>query len=143
MIPYQTKEKKLSGTNYQKVMKRARQEFRSIKIKTKRRPYIRSAYFNKEKIFFDYFWSHLSQKPPKERFKRLQYFKAAVELIQYSNIQPTVKPNANRPKEMVYRFAGTTKDKKQFFVQIKDNKGKKFFMSCFPKRKNFPPKWGA
>ena len=60
MIPYSTKIKKLPGTNYTEVRKEALFLFNEIKRKTKRRPYIRSAYFNKQKVFFDYFWSHLS-----------------------------------------------------------------------------------
>ncbi|MHA1410799.1 MAG: hypothetical protein ACTSQY_10920 [Candidatus Odinarchaeia archaeon] len=134
MIPYPTKVKKLSGSNYAEVRGSAMFLFNQIKRKTKRRPHIRSAYFNKQKIFFDYFWQHLSQKGPKERFKRLKYFGAAIEVIKDSRNQPSSKQNVNKPNEILHRFAGLTKDKELFYVQIKEDKrsGRKFFMSCFP-----------
>lgn len=130
MIPYQTKSKKISGSSYGEVLKNAFSLFNEIEKKTKRRPYLRSAYFKKDKIFFDYFKKHIFQKSPKERMKRLKYFRAAVELIKYSNNKPIVKENKN---EIFYRFAGMTKERELFFVQIKENKkGEKYFMSCFP-----------
>ena len=133
MIPYQTKIKKLPGTSYSKVRKEALFLFNQIKKRTKRRPYIRSAYFNKQKIFFDYFWSHLFQKSPKERTKRLKYFEAAIEVIKESRNHPTSEENPHKKSEILHRFVGLTKEKELFYVQIKENKrsGKKYFMSCF------------
>ena len=56
MVPYQAKAKKIPGSSYGEVMRNAFLIFdEKIKKKTKRRPYVRSAYFKKEKIFFDYF----------------------------------------------------------------------------------------
>lgn len=134
MILYKAKSKKLSGTNLSEVAHMASSILYKIKKKTKRRPYIRSAYFKKDKIFFDYFWDHLHQKAPRERFKRLKFFSAAIELIQNSRNIPISKPNPNNPKEILHRFAGTTREEELFFVHIKENKkkGQKFFMSCFP-----------
>lgn len=132
MIPYQTKSKKLPGTNYGEVMRNAFAVYDEIKKKTKRRPYIRSAYFKKDKIFFDYFREHIFQKSPKDRMKRLKYFKAGTELIKNSKNEPTVKNNPNKSSEILYKFAGLTAEKEIFFVQIKeDKKGNKYFMSCF------------
>ncbi|MBU4369443.1 hypothetical protein KKG58_01625 [Patescibacteria group bacterium] len=134
MIPYQTKIKKLPGTSYSEVRKSAKDLFKQIKSKTKRKPYIKSAYFKKQKIFFDFFWIHLTQKGPRERFKRLKYFAAAVEVIKKSKNQPSSKQNPNKSNEKLHRFAGLTKKKELFYVQIKESKrGKsKYFMSCFP-----------
>ena len=136
MIPYQTKTKKLSGSSYGEVMRNAFAVFDEIKKKTKRRPYIRSAYFKKEKIFFDYFREHLFQKLPKERMKRLKYFKAACELVKHSRANPLEKTESFERKEILYRFAGLTLEKELFFVQIKEDKKrkKKYFMSCFPSK---------
>ncbi len=135
MIPYQTKSKKLSGTNLGETYRAALNYYKGIVRITKRKPYVRSAYFHKEKIFFDFFWDHLRQKSPKERFKRLKFFKAAVELIKYSKNKPVSKPNPNK-NEIYHRFAGLTSDKELFYVQIKEVKrgGRKpkYFMSCFP-----------
>lgn len=134
MIPYQTKSNKLPGTNYSEVKKNADIIFKEIKSKTKRRPYIRSTYFNKQKIFFDYFWAHLAQKSLKEKTKRLRYFPCAIELIKNSRNTPTSKENVNNKQETLHRFFGQTKNKEKFVVQIKENKrtNKKDFMSCFP-----------
>jgi hypothetical protein len=132
IIPYQTKAKKIAGTNRTEVYRGALRLFSEIKKATKRRPYIRSAYFKKEKIFFDYFWDHLRQKSPRVRFERLQYFWAACDLIKSSRNKPIVKPNPNKPNETFYKFAGLTADKGIFYVQIKESRRSKYFMSCFP-----------
>ncbi len=134
MILYKAKSKKSSGTNLSEVAHIVSLIFQKIKKKTKRHPYIRSVYFKKEKIFLNYFWDHLHQKAPRERFKRLKFFSAAIELIQNSRNAPISKPNSNNPKEILHRFAGTTKEGELFFVHIKEDKkrGQKFFMSCFP-----------
>ena len=136
MIFYQAKTKKLPGTNYSEVRKQALFVLNKIKRRTKRKPYIRSAYFNKQKMFFDYFWIHLLQKNLRERTKRLKYFSCAVDLIRNSKIAPTSKESANNKNEILHRFAGKTKNKEIFFVQIKENKrsNKKYLMSCFSKQ---------
>jgi hypothetical protein len=132
MIPYQTKSKKVPGSSYGEVMRNAFTVFDKIKKKSKRRPYIRSAYFKKEKVFLDYFREHLFQKLPKERAKRLKYFSAACELIRDAKLGPIEKIESFEKKEILYRFAGLTAEKELFFVQIKeDRKKRKYFMSCF------------
>ncbi len=134
MIFYQTKINKLSGTDYMETRKQAIIVFNQIKRRTKRRPYIRSAYFNKQKIFFDYFWKHLFEKNFKTRTKRLKYFPSAIDLIKNSRIAPTSKENVDNRNKILHRFMGKTRNKETFFVQIKEDKksGKKYFMSCFP-----------
>lgn len=134
MVPYQTKSKRVSGTNYKEVRKNAEIIFKQIKSRTKRKPYIRSAYFNKQKVFFDYFWQHIQQKSPKERFKRLKYFEVALEVIRKSKNHPTSEENPHKKGEILHRFAGSTEEKEMFYVQIKQDKrsGAKYFMSCFP-----------
>lgn len=136
MIPYQTRSGKLPGTSYKEVYKKAQAIFSGIKRRTKRRPYVRSAYFHRQKIFFDFFWVHLSQKSIPERIRRLKYFKAAVELIRKSRNHPDSMQNPNKQTEILHRFAGRTKDKEIFFVQIKEHKrtGRKQLMSIFPAR---------
>lgn len=133
MIPYQTKSKKISGTSYGEVMRGTLAAYDEIKKQTKRRPYVRSAYFKKEKIFFDYFREHLFQKSPKERMRRMRYFRAACELIKNSRFGPIEKTESFEKKEVLYRFSGLTAEKDLFYVQIKEDKRRrKYFMSCFP-----------
>lgn len=62
MKTYSTKVKPFSGTDYHELISKALLLYKKIKKYTKRKPYIRSAYFKKDKIFIDYFWSHLKQK---------------------------------------------------------------------------------
>lgn len=131
---YKVKTGVIKGTSYSYVYKKARFCYNQIARRTKRRPYIKSAYFAKEKIFFDYFWPHLSQKPPRERFRRLKYFPAAIELLQKSRLRPESRDNPHVNKEILHRFSGATAEGNIFFVQIKEDKktGAKYFMSCFP-----------
>ena len=136
MIPFQTKFFPLPGTSYKEVYKTAVEIYSGIEKRTKRKPYLRSAYFHKQKIFFDYFWTHLLQKPFSERVRRLKFFSAAVELIRESRNHPLTVQNPSKETEILHRFAGNSKDKKLFYVQIKENKrtGRKQLMSVFPAR---------
>lgn len=133
-LSYQTKTGRLPGTNYKEVYKKAQDIFKDIKRQTKRKPYLRSAYFLKQKVFFDYFWIHLFEKQRPERFRRLKYFAAAIELIQKSRNHPVSMQNTSKQSEMLHRFTGKTSDGEIFYVQIKENKRKetKQFMSVFP-----------
>lgn len=133
---YRTKVRPISGTDYHEVYHRARSVYQNIKAKTKRRPYVRSVYFKKSKIFLDYFWEHLHQKNWRDRLQRLKFYPIAIDLIKNSRYEPESKQNPNRPNEIMHRFAGMTSDKKKFFVQIKEDKrtDKKVLLSVFPER---------
>lgn len=134
IIPYQTKSKRLPGTNYSEIRTSALILFNQIKKKSKRKVYIRSAYFNKQKVFFDYFWVHLFDKSHLERVQRLKFFAASLELIRYSRNHLVSQENPHKRGEILHRFAGLTKDKELFYAQIKENKRNnvKYLMSCFP-----------
>lgn len=135
MKAYQTKSIKLSGTNFHEVRKKAFGLYQQEKKRTKRKPYVRSAYFKKDKIFLDLFWNHLYEKKNfGDLMRRMKFYPCALELIRHSNLEPTSKENPNRKSEILHRFAGITPDKEFFFVQIKENKrsGNKWLMSVFP-----------
>ena len=136
MKPFPVKTEKLAGYSDQEVIKKAKDYFKAVERKTKRQPYIRSAYFGKQKIFFTYFWKHLYQKPPRERRRRLQFFPCALELIQKCRNAPESMINVSKEIEILHRFRGVTKDKQVFFVQIKENRktDRKEFMSVFPEK---------
>lgn len=133
MIVYQTKTSKIVGSSTGEVFKKARRLFNEIEKRTKRRPYIKSPYFKKQKVFFDYFWFHLNQKSKREKIIRLRYLSPAIDLISNSRNKPSSRINPNKKSEILYRFGGLTKDKELFFVQIKENikKKKLYFMSVF------------
>lgn len=133
MRVYQTKSGKLTGTDFVEVRRKAFFIFKQIKRKSKRHPYIRSAYFNKDKIFLNLFWAHLFDKPLGERLRRLKYFAAAIELIEQSRIKPEIKKDPNS-KEVFYRFSGFSKEGDLFYVQIKckEPSDNKHLISIFP-----------
>jgi len=135
MKVFKTKFAVLAGTNYKETSKKAFAFYNEIRRKTKRRPYVRSAYFKKDKIFLELFWRHLYEKQNfRDKIRRIKFFPAAVELIKNSRIEPVLIENPNKPGEMLYRFAGITNDDESFIVQIKAEKrdGKKWLMSVFP-----------
>jgi len=132
---YQTKCKKLAGTNFKEIYKKAFLIYSRIKKQSKRRPYIRSKYFNKDKIFLSIFWEHLHNKfSLKDKIRRVKYFECAIELIQNTKFDPISKENVDRKSEILHRFTGITKENEIFFVQIKENKktSQKHFVSTFP-----------
>jgi len=135
MKVYKTKARKYSGSDFHEVNQQARGLYSQIKKKSKRRAYLRSAYFSKEKVFIDLFWHHLFEKENwRERMRRIKYFGCAVELIRNSRFEPKSKENPNRSSEILHRFYGTTAEDELFCVQVKEDKKKsqKFLMSVFP-----------
>ena len=134
MNVYKTKAEIIRGTTLKDVLQRAKLAYAKVSGRTKRRPYIRSAYFDKEKIFFDYFWLHINQKSRPERRRRLIFLSCATELIEKSRLKPEVTKNPNKREEVLYRFTGKTPTGEEFAVQIKeDQKSRhKYLMSIFP-----------
>lgn len=135
MKAYKTKARGITGTDFKEVHKKAFILYKQIKARSKRRTYVRSAYFGKDKIFIDLFWHHLFEKPNwRDRIRRLRYFGCALELIKNSRYSPNVTKDPNVPNEMLYRFYGSTADNELFCVQIKENvkRKQKFLISVFP-----------
>lgn len=132
---YKAKAKKIHGTEFREVHRPAFNLYTKIKKKSKRRTYIRSAFFNKEKVFLDLYWHHLFEKLNwRDRVRRLKYFGCALELIKNSRCNPNITKNPNVPNEMLYRFYGASADNELFCVQIKENlkKKQKFLISVYP-----------
>jgi len=132
---YYSKFKKLSGTNYGDVHKKAFSLYTQIEKKSKRRAYLRSAYFKKDKIFLGIFWHHLGDKfSHKEKLRRLKFYPCALDLIKNSRFDPESKENVDKKSEILHRFTGITSDNEIFFVQIKENKtnNHKYLVSIFP-----------
>ena len=134
MKVFQSKFSQLAGTNYSEVYPLAFGLYKQLKRKSKRRPYLRSAYFKKSKIFLDYFWSHLHQKNLKDKARRLKLYCCALDLIKNCKVEPSSKEDPNRYGIILHRFAGVSADKQKFFLQIKENKNsdEKVLISVFP-----------
>ncbi len=75
MRAYKSKASLLAGTSYDEVQVVARREHKKIIALTKRQPYIRSTYFNKNKIFLAVFWDHTMKKSRKVRTQRLKLYR--------------------------------------------------------------------
>lgn len=131
---YQTKSNKLPGTRYADVYKNAFAQYKKIKRKTKRRPYIRSAYFKKDKIFLELFWQHLHQKNWRDRVRRVRYFACAIELIKNTRFDPESKEHPKNSSQILHRFTGITPNGDAFRVQVREDKktGQKWLISTFP-----------
>lgn len=136
-LAYQCKSNTLPGHRYSDVVPAARRIFRTLKKQTKRHPYVRSPYFKREKIFFDFFWNHLAQSRAGDQVRRARYFPCALELLRHSRHVPITVVNTTTPKLFLHRFAGQTPDGRIFFVQISENRktNKKQLMSLFPAEK--------
>jgi len=129
---FQSKYDVITGTGDKEVLKKARSIYNEIAKTTKRNPYVRSAYFDKEKVFLDIFWTHLFQKSAGERIRRARYYEAAIDLIKHTKCDPKIIAVET---EIRYRFYGKTMLDKEFIVQIKrDKRNNKYHMSVFPPR---------
>jgi hypothetical protein len=134
---YKVKAGKISGSNYKDLAKAVRLEYKKIAKLTKRVPYVRSTYFNKNKIFLSLYWAHLGETRMYAQSQRLKLFNCAIELLRHTSFPPETKPNPNGRNEIVHRFGGITSDGQKFYVQVKQElrSGKKYFMSAFPEQK--------
>lgn len=134
MEVYITKKQKIAGSSFKEVNRTAQLIFKQIKKKTKRTPYVRSTYFNKDKVFLNLFWMHLHEKQEKDRVRRLRFFECAIDLIQNSRIDPESRENFAHKNELLHRFCGETFNGEKFIVQIKENKRtkRKDLISIYP-----------
>lgn len=132
--PFTCQKPPLPGHRYVEVVPQARKLLRELEKRTKRRPYVRSAYFRKEKIFFDYFWDHVRQKLPSDQARRLKFLPCALELLQKSHHDPLTFQEPDRPDLLLHRFAGKTRDGRLFYVQVREEKrgSTKQCLSVFP-----------
>ena len=76
------------------------------------------------------------QKHPKERRKRLKFYKAALDLLRHSQIAPDTIFRTDNQIIMLHRFYGVTKDGVYFCVQVKEDKrtSRKDLMSVFDRK---------
>ncbi len=140
MKQFKSKSPLIPGTSYDEVVVVARKEYKKIVNITKRQPYVRSTYFNKDKIFVALFWEHLAQKHRKERTKRLKLYNAAIDLLRNSHCEPDTIFKNDDLSTLLHRFYGITKEGVEYCVQIKQNKrsSRKDFMSVFEKKTKTP-----
>lgn len=135
---YLSKYNKYPGSSEPEVVKVARDYYDAIrKRNSRRRPYIRSAYYGREKVFLTIYWDHLFQKNRKERILRSKLYRCGIDLVRYNRHQPIIVKESNNPNVVFNRFLGRTKDGELYWVQvIIDTKTKrKDLISIFPYKK--------
>lgn len=131
--------KKRTATSHKEVYSSARNEYHRIERRNSRRmPYVRSAYFKKEKVFINIFWEHVKQKNYGEQAERLKYYNPAIDLIVNAGQRDLVASHQIEVNVLLYRFEGKTQDGYIYFVQLKQNlrTGRKDFMSVFPAKQS-------
>ena len=128
---YQSRLPRIAGTDYYEILGKARAIYRDLDTQTGRRnTFVRSAYFDKQKIFLETYWNHFGDKHLGQRKQRIPYYAATIDLLKNTTVEPVTYL---RGKDKYYRFSGITKDNYEFIVQIKENKkGEKYHMSSFP-----------
>lgn len=130
---YKSKFGKLTGSDAQ-VITKARRDYRLIqKLTPRRKAYIRSPYFNKDKVFVSVFWDHLGQKQATEQIIRLRYYRCAIDLLRNTTVEPDAIFSQSGLNYILYRFGGATSSGELFYVQVKHNKrtDRKDFISVF------------
>lgn len=116
-------------------MRAARHEYHKIQKRTPRRKaYLKSSYFKKDKVFINQFWVHLEQKRSGDQVRRARLFLCAIDLIRKTTEAPSTITSLKTKNSELHRFYGKTKEGTSFCVQIRENKrtGRKDFMSVFP-----------
>lgn len=108
--------------------------WRTLQKRTKRRPYVRSIYFHKDKIFFDFFWQHLQQKSVVDRARRLKYLPCALEVLRRSRYDPVTFIDIRQPGIIKHEFVGVAPDEVRFSVIVQQDRGtdKKQLLSLYP-----------
>lgn len=132
---FSCKTQPLKGHRFVEIMPQARQAFRALQRKTKRRPHVRSAYFNKDKIFFDFFWHHMQRKSVVDRARRLKYFPCALEVLRQSRQDPGTFVDKYQPNVIKHEFQGKAPDGMTFSIIVQQDrkKGEKQLLSIYPR----------
>lgn len=131
---YRCKTASLTGHRFVDIMPQARRVFRTLQKQTKRRPYVRSPYFYKDKIFFDFFWQHMQQKSVIDRARRLKYLPCTLELMRNSRHDPVSFIDVNQPGIIKHEFLGTAPNGVRFAVIVQEDRktDKKQLLSLYP-----------
>jgi hypothetical protein len=123
----------LAGSTEERARKNALEYYQAIKRKTKRKPYIRAAFFEKQKIFLDVFWSHTFEKSRKVRAERFKLFPCAIELLEKTTKTPEIYIPTQKKSETWLRFFGRTTTGVHFVVQVKSRLGRFYLISVYKK----------
>lgn len=131
---YRCRANPIGRSRFVGIIPQARAMFRTLQKQTKRRPYVRSTYFSKDKVFFDFFWQHMEQKLPSDRARRLKYFPCALELMRKARNDPVTYIDPTQPNGILHRFLGKTSDGRLFWVLVREDRrtDKKQLLTIFP-----------
>jgi hypothetical protein len=83
MNAYRSKYSPIAGSSHAEVIQAARYEYHKIqKLSPRRQAYVKSRYFNKDKVFINQFWEHLKQKHPGDQLRRRSFSYALLTLLE-------------------------------------------------------------
>lgn len=127
---YHTKCEALSGTSWKETHAAAKDAHKSYIGSARRRAYIRSPLFQRDKVFIDTYWRTLGTRNFRDRQRRLSFLPCGLELIKHAHFS---KQEVVESKRRYYHFDGVTPAGKSFSVHIKeDGAGRRYLMSVFP-----------
>jgi hypothetical protein len=134
---YRTKAKRIAGSQYRSIERKARHSYNVVANQTKRNPYLRSRIFGGAKVFLKPFWEHLNQKGRNDRRRRLRYIDCAYELLRKTTVEPLSKSIPGDSRYVLHRFFGIAHGGQRFIVQVKEDtrEGTRTFISVFPEKK--------
>lgn len=135
MSYFQSKYHQLPGTSYQEVINAAYYHHQKLQRRNpRRRVYVRSKYFKRDKVFLTLFWPHLLQKRKGEQIRRAKLYLCALDLLRnYQDLDGAVIDRSH-PESVLLRFKGRTKDGVLFIVQVKYQirSDRRDFISVYP-----------
>ena len=126
---FKSKHSKLYSTVYSRVFCSARLYYESLIQNPRRKPYVKSKFFDK-KVFLDEFWTQILRRNLADRRRRLSFYICAIDLIQNTRCEPVIKYEVGKE---FYEFYGIAKNGEKFVVHMRRSKENIYFMSCFPK----------
>jgi hypothetical protein len=130
---FQSKYNEMAGTSYCELINKAHAIVNALNPNHRRKENVHCGYYSGEKIFFEYFWQHQSNKPPADKMRRIRFFQCAVDLLQNTTYAPNIEPSGKNSSELWLSFYGKTKSGVKFVVHLKSNqRGNKYLMSIFP-----------
>jgi hypothetical protein len=130
LAEYQSTETKLYSTVYLRVLARASGYYKSLITNPRRKPNVRSKYFDHKKVFLDEFWTQILFRNLADRRRRLAFYICAIDLIKNSKCAPEIKYEKGKK---LLEFRGIAKNGEKFAVHLRQSKDNIYMMSCFPK----------
>jgi hypothetical protein len=127
---YHSVKSKLYSSVYARVHHQAMAHYESLINNPRRKPCVRSKYFDNKKVFLDEFWTQILRRNFADRRRRLAFYVCAIDLIKNTRCEPEIKHESGKK---FYEFYGVAKNGEKFVVHLRQSKDNIYMVSCFPK----------